>query len=204
MAVSVEKGARRPPLPAAVVCPPGGRRRRRLAIRPGSVHYWIQYNCGTYSKLFGDGGGKKQMMAARAIARDACDALSDIRHCPEAVRDLGHQPGLQKPETWGSAGRSRMAEGQVSGGVAMLLAQTCRQPSCFHGQAVQAPFVFYSARRATVDAPAFPAVCAPAGAAARRAVPQDRSAGGCIQTHSHGACGQLGKTRTHAANGSRL
>ena len=27
-----EKGARRPPLPAAVVCPPGGRRRRRLAI----------------------------------------------------------------------------------------------------------------------------------------------------------------------------
>ena len=32
VAVSVEKGARRPPLPAAVVCPPGGRRRRRLAI----------------------------------------------------------------------------------------------------------------------------------------------------------------------------
>jgi hypothetical protein len=30
--VSVERGARRPPLPAAVVCPPGGRRRRRLAI----------------------------------------------------------------------------------------------------------------------------------------------------------------------------
>ena len=32
VAVSVEKGARRPPLPAAVVCPPGDRRRRRLAI----------------------------------------------------------------------------------------------------------------------------------------------------------------------------
>jgi hypothetical protein len=31
-AVSVEKGARRPPLPAAVVCPPGGRRRPRLSI----------------------------------------------------------------------------------------------------------------------------------------------------------------------------
>jgi len=31
-AISVEKGERRPPLPAAVVCPPGGRRRRRLAI----------------------------------------------------------------------------------------------------------------------------------------------------------------------------
>jgi hypothetical protein len=31
-AVSVEKGARRPPLPTAVVCPPGRRRRRRLAI----------------------------------------------------------------------------------------------------------------------------------------------------------------------------
>jgi hypothetical protein len=30
-AVSVEKGARHPPLPTAVVCPPG-RRRRRLAI----------------------------------------------------------------------------------------------------------------------------------------------------------------------------
>jgi hypothetical protein len=31
-AVSVEMGARRPPLPTAVVCPPGRRRRRRLAI----------------------------------------------------------------------------------------------------------------------------------------------------------------------------
>jgi hypothetical protein len=30
--VSVEKGARRPPLPASVMCPPGGLRRRRLAI----------------------------------------------------------------------------------------------------------------------------------------------------------------------------
>ena len=30
--VSVEEGARCPPLPAAVVCPPGGRRRWRLAI----------------------------------------------------------------------------------------------------------------------------------------------------------------------------
>ena len=31
-AVSVEMGARRPPLPTAVVCPPGRRRRLRLAI----------------------------------------------------------------------------------------------------------------------------------------------------------------------------
>jgi hypothetical protein len=31
-AVSVEKGARRPPLTTADVCPPGCRRRRRLAI----------------------------------------------------------------------------------------------------------------------------------------------------------------------------
>ena len=31
-AVSVEKGARRPSLPTAVMCPPGRRRRRRLAI----------------------------------------------------------------------------------------------------------------------------------------------------------------------------
>jgi hypothetical protein len=30
--VSVEMGARRPPLPTAVVCPPGRRRRLRLAI----------------------------------------------------------------------------------------------------------------------------------------------------------------------------
>jgi hypothetical protein len=38
VAVSVEKGARRPPLPAAVVCPPGGRRRRRLAITADLVY----------------------------------------------------------------------------------------------------------------------------------------------------------------------
>jgi hypothetical protein len=31
-AVSVEMGARRPPLPTAVVCPPGRRRRLSLAI----------------------------------------------------------------------------------------------------------------------------------------------------------------------------
>ena len=31
-AVSVEMGARRPPLPTAVVCPPGRRRRLRLSI----------------------------------------------------------------------------------------------------------------------------------------------------------------------------
>jgi hypothetical protein len=31
-AVSVEKGARSPPLPTVVVCPPGRSRRRRLAI----------------------------------------------------------------------------------------------------------------------------------------------------------------------------
>jgi hypothetical protein len=37
VAVSVEKGACRPPLPAAVVCPPGGRRRRRLTIMADSV-----------------------------------------------------------------------------------------------------------------------------------------------------------------------
>jgi hypothetical protein len=42
------------------------------------------------------------MMVERAIARDACDALSEksIRHCPEVARDLSHQPGLQKSETW--------------------------------------------------------------------------------------------------------
>jgi hypothetical protein len=35
----------------------------------------------------------------------------------------------------------------MCGGVAMLLAQTCRQPFCFHGQAAQAPFVFDSVPR---------------------------------------------------------
>jgi hypothetical protein len=34
--VSVEKGARRPPLPAAVVYPPGGRRQRRLVMTADS------------------------------------------------------------------------------------------------------------------------------------------------------------------------
>ena len=87
------------------------------------------------------------MMAERAIARDACDALLEksIRHCPEVARDISHQPGLQKSETRGGAGRSRPAEGQVSGGVAMLPVQTCRQPSCFHAKAAQAPFVLDSA-----------------------------------------------------------
>jgi len=40
--VSVEKGARRPPLPAAVVCPPGGRRRRRLAITAKEAYYSVK------------------------------------------------------------------------------------------------------------------------------------------------------------------
>ena len=36
--VSEEMGARRPPLPTAVVCPPGRRRRLRLAITASSSH----------------------------------------------------------------------------------------------------------------------------------------------------------------------
>jgi hypothetical protein len=36
-AVSVEKGARRPPLPAAVACPPGGRRRRSRITKTRAV-----------------------------------------------------------------------------------------------------------------------------------------------------------------------
>ena len=45
VSVSVEKGARRPPLPAAVVCPPGGRRpgRRRRAITADSEDMWQRY-----------------------------------------------------------------------------------------------------------------------------------------------------------------
>ena len=39
-AVSVEKGARRPLLPAAVVCPPGGPHRRRLAITAEVLSCW--------------------------------------------------------------------------------------------------------------------------------------------------------------------
>ena len=42
---SVEKGARRLPLPAAVVCPPAGRRRRRLAIT-------VVYDCKCGSEFF--------------------------------------------------------------------------------------------------------------------------------------------------------
>jgi hypothetical protein len=41
-AVSVEMGARRPPLPTAVVCPPGRRRRLRLAITACVCHLsWL-------------------------------------------------------------------------------------------------------------------------------------------------------------------
>jgi hypothetical protein len=48
-AVSVEKGARRTLLPAAVVCPPGGRRRRRLAITAdSSLSVCLVYYCSTY------------------------------------------------------------------------------------------------------------------------------------------------------------
>jgi hypothetical protein len=92
---------------------------------------------------------KKIMMAERAIARDTCDAFSEksIRHRPESARDISHQPGLQKSETRGGAGRSLPAEGQVICGVAMLPVHACLQPSCFHGKAAQAPFVFDSARR---------------------------------------------------------
>ena len=55
-AVSVEKGARRPPLPTAVVCPPGRRRRRRLGVfitavpSTGGVCLLLQY---LVQKLFG-------------------------------------------------------------------------------------------------------------------------------------------------------
>jgi hypothetical protein len=50
-AVCVEKGARRPPLPAAVVCPPGG----RLAVTAGVC--LLQF-CSTYYKTVRVGGGE--------------------------------------------------------------------------------------------------------------------------------------------------
>ena len=51
-AVCVEKGARRPPLPAAVVCPPGG----RLAVTAGVC--LLQF-CSTYYKTVRVGGVKQ-------------------------------------------------------------------------------------------------------------------------------------------------
>jgi hypothetical protein len=44
-AVSVEMGARRPPLQTAVVCPPGRRRRRRLAITAVSALLYCRGVC---------------------------------------------------------------------------------------------------------------------------------------------------------------
>jgi len=51
VAVSVEKGARRPPLPAAVVCPPGGR--RRLSITVTFVLCRVNYSHGRFIYLKG-------------------------------------------------------------------------------------------------------------------------------------------------------
>ena len=49
-AVSVEMGARPPPLPTAVVCPPGRRRRLRLAITAVVSQGVCVYYCRTYYK----------------------------------------------------------------------------------------------------------------------------------------------------------
>jgi hypothetical protein len=50
--VSVEKGARRPPLPTAVVCPPGRRRRRRFAITAFCRPVYLFITAGPSTKLF--------------------------------------------------------------------------------------------------------------------------------------------------------
>ena len=55
-----------------------------------------------------------------------------------------HKPDLLQGASWGGAERLRAADGQVRGGLAMLLAGSRWQPGCFLAQTVQAPFVFCS------------------------------------------------------------
>jgi hypothetical protein len=55
-----------------------------------------------------------------------------------------HKPDLLQGASRGGAERLRAADGQVRGGLAMLLAGSRWQPGCFLAQTVQAPFVFCS------------------------------------------------------------
>jgi hypothetical protein len=75
-AVSVEKGARRPPLPTAVVCPPGRRRRRRLAItavfivRDHDLFFSLLGTCGTCLEC--QIKAKKDADATRDLGNGGC------------------------------------------------------------------------------------------------------------------------------------
>jgi hypothetical protein len=69
--VSVEKGARRPPLQTAVVCPPGRRRRRLAVVCPP--------------------GRRRRRLAITAVYRRAY--CSTVRKCPATMRNT---PGMAK------------------------------------------------------------------------------------------------------------
>ena len=86
------------------------------------------------------------MMAQRANARGgSADPLKKSAGArPETPCDVLHKPDLLQGASWGGAERLRGVDGQVRGGLAMLPAGSRRQPGCFLGQTVQAPFVFGS------------------------------------------------------------
>ena len=87
------------------------------------------------------------MMAQRAIARvGRNDPLEKFPgDCLKTGPDGWAKPDPLERAGWGGAERSRSADGQVRGGLAMLPAGKGRQPGCFQAQTVQAPFVFGSA-----------------------------------------------------------
>jgi hypothetical protein len=96
-AVSVEKGARRPPLPTAVVCPPGRRRRRRLAefggIRPSHLPILFFLNFAAVNM------GQALRDAQASLLRTTQQALSELAqgaHWWTAARPRTSQALLQK------------------------------------------------------------------------------------------------------------
>jgi hypothetical protein len=101
-AVSVEKGASRPPLPTAVVCPPGRRRRRRLAItahvvpHPESLAAQAAYPFGHSDKRYCPDQLRPELFPGIGVLpRPATGSHIVIRGTP--VAPLG-QPQLNVPE----------------------------------------------------------------------------------------------------------
>jgi hypothetical protein len=99
-AVSVEKGARRPPLPTAVVCTPGRRRRRRLAngrfpTMPGAAFWRVKSVTGSNAALAGR--GCVWYVSRSRISKDLLEVPAKLRGSPRPLPKTA--PSYRPPPT---------------------------------------------------------------------------------------------------------
>ncbi len=105
-----EKGARSPPLPAAVVCPPGGRRCRRLAMTADSCVLWL---VGVAEQVFSLPRANVTVIVDEIVANcDVHQQISLLCHTDVADFEIGAAVALTREHPLVSGGETSLVTGK--------------------------------------------------------------------------------------------